>query len=127
LVTSSSAKDQVVFYCEADGTAPVLEWFGGLSTTAPDKCRIRIQRLADLGHELRRPDADLLRNGIHELRIGLRRVNYRILYFFHGRVGAVLAHAVAKEDRVPDQAIDTALKRKREYESDPRLHTLEQS
>jgi phage-related protein len=69
----------------------------------------------------------LLRNGIHELRIGLRRVNYRILYFFHGRVAAVLAHAVVKEDRVPVQAIDTALKRKREYESDPRLHTFEES
>ena len=28
---------------------------------------VRIRRLAELGHELRRPEADLLRDDIHEL------------------------------------------------------------
>jgi DNA-binding XRE family transcriptional regulator len=46
------------------------------------KCAVRIRRLADLGHELRRPEADLLRDGICELRARLGTVNYRILYFF---------------------------------------------
>ena len=76
------AETKVVFYQESDGTAPVLEWFDGLTAKAQDKCRIKIQRLAELGHELRRPEADLLSDGIHELRIGLQHVNYRILYFF---------------------------------------------
>ncbi|MGA7761260.1 MAG: type II toxin-antitoxin system RelE/ParE family toxin [Candidatus Binataceae bacterium] len=118
---------RVVFYREADGSVPVLEWFDGLSAKAQDKCRIRIQRLAELGHELRRPEADILRDGIYELRVGLRHVNYRILYFFHGRVLAVLAHGLTKQDRVPDAAIETALARKRKYEQDPKLYTFEES
>ena len=72
---------------------PVLEWFDGLPARAQDKCRIRIQRLGELGHELGRPEADIFREGIYELRVGLQHVNYRILYFFHGRVAAVLAMA----------------------------------
>ncbi len=118
---------RVVFYREAEGSVPVLEWFDGLSAKAQDKCRIRIQRLAELGHELRRPEADILRDGIYELRVGLRHVNYRILYFFHGRVAAVLAHGLTKQDRVPDAAIETALARKRKYEQDPKLYTFEES
>ena len=119
-------KTQVVFYREADGTVPVLEWFDGLPAKAQDKCRVRIQRLSELGHELRRPEADLLRDGIYELRVGLQHVNYRILYFFHGRAAAVLAHALTKEDRVPGAALEAALARKRRYEQESKLHTFEE-
>ncbi len=119
-------KTQVVFYREADGAVPVLEWFDGLPAKAQDKCRVRIQRLAELGHELRRPEADLLREGIYELRVGLGHINYRILYFFHGRVAAILAHGLTKEDRVPGAAIDSALARRRRYEQAPELHTFEE-
>ena len=103
---------------------PVLEWFDGLPAKAQDKCRVRIQRLSELGHELRRPEADLLRDVIYELRVGLQHVNYRILYFFAGRVAAILAHGLTKEDRVPRAAIDVALARKRRYEWAPELHTF---
>lgn len=120
-------RTRVVFYREADGSVPVLEWFDGLPTKAQDKCRVRIQRLAELGHELRRPEADLLRDGIYELRVGLQHVNYRILYFFHGRVAAILAHGLTKQDRVPPAAIETASARKRRFEQDPNLHTFEES
>ena len=119
-------KTRVVFYREADGTVPVLEWFDGLPAKAQDKCRVRIQRLSELGHELRRPEADLLRDDIYELRVRLQHVNYRILYFFHGRVAAILAYGLTKEDRVPGAAIDAALTRKRGYEHDPKLHTYEE-
>jgi len=120
-------RTKVVFYREADGSVPVLEWFDGLPAKAQDKCRIRIQRLAELGHELRRPEADILRDGIYELRVGLQHVNYRILYFFQGRVAAILAHGLTKQDRVPNAAIETALTRKRRYEQDAKLHTFEES
>jgi phage-related protein len=119
-------KTPVVFYCEADGTVPVLEWFDDLPAKVQDKCRIRIQRLSEVGHELRRPEADLVRDGIYELRVGLQHVNYRILYFFHGRVAAILAHGLTKEDRVPTADIDVALMRKRRYEQAPKLHTFEE-
>lgn len=119
-------KTHVVFYREADGAVPVLEWFDRLPTKAQDKCRVRIQRLAELGHELRRPEADLLRDGIYELRVQLGHVNYRILYFFHGRIAAILGHGLTKEDRVPSANIEVALARKRRYEQTPKIHTFEE-
>jgi hypothetical protein len=69
-------KIRVVFYKEDDGSVPILEWLDSLPDRALDKCTVRIERLAELGHELRRPEADLLRDGICELRIGLQHVNY---------------------------------------------------
>ena len=102
---------------------PVLEWLDQLPTKAQDKCMVKIRRLAELGHELRRPEADILHDGIHELRIGLHHINYRILYFFHGRVAAILAHGLTKESRIPEAAIEVALSRKREFERAPARHS----
>lgn len=118
---------RVLFYCESDRAVPVLDWFDALPAKAQDKCRVKIQRLAELGHELRRPEADLLRDGIHELRARLHHVNYRILYFFSGGNAAILAHGLTKQDRVPEIAIETALKRKRNLEHEPKLHIFEES
>jgi hypothetical protein len=62
----------VVFYQEKDGAAPALDWLKELRSTdakAFTKCRAALARLALLGHELRRPEADYLRDDIHELRI----------------------------------------------------------
>ncbi len=119
-------KTQVVFYQEAEGSVPVLDWLDTLQTKAQDKCRVKIERLQDLGHELRRPEADLLRDGIYELRVGLHGINYRILYFFHGKVAAVLAHGLAKERAVPAREIDETIKRKQRFERDPGAHTYQE-
>ena len=79
---------QVVFYRDADRRAPVVECLEDLRAadlSAYAKCRAAIVRLKEAGHELRRPTADFLRDGIYELRVRRGRVNYRLLYFFHGR------------------------------------------
>jgi len=81
---------EVVFYREDDGTVPVIEWLEGLIPKAKDKCFVCLRRLEQLGHELRRPMADHLRDGIYELRIGLHGINYRMLYFIHSNRGASL-------------------------------------
>lgn len=120
------SRTQVVFYQEAAGSVPVLEWLDTLPPKAQDKCRVKIERLQDLGHELRRAEADLLRDGIYELRVGLQRVNYRILYFFHGKVAAVLAHGLVKERVVPPREIDEAIKRKQRFERDLGTHTYQE-
>ena len=117
---------RVVFYQETTGSAPVLEWLDALPPKAQDKCRVKIERLQDLGHELRRPEADLLRDGMYELRVGLQGVNYRILYFFHGKVAAVLAHGLVKERVVPPREIDEAIKGKQRCEQDPGAHTYQE-
>jgi phage-related protein len=113
----------VVFYQDRDGNVPVLEWLDALPPKIQDKCVVKIERLRELGHELRRPEADLLKQGIYELRIGREGMNYRILYFFHGRVAAVLAHGLVKEREVPAKDIEKALERKRQFEQDPATHT----
>ena len=92
---------------------------------AQDKCSAKIRRLRLLGFELRRPEADYLRDGIYELRVGLKGVNYRMLYFFHGNTAAVLSHGITKERRVPPAEIDVAIGRKTELLRNPLLHTAE--
>ena len=121
-------KTQVVFFQDADGRAPVREWLRELRRSdahAHAKCVARVERLAELGHELRRPEADYLRDGIYELRARKGHVNYRILYFFHGRQVVVLAHALTKEDAVPAPDIQRAVTRKSLVEKDPKTHIHE--
>ena len=119
-------KIDVVFYKEDDGSVPILEWLDSLQKKALDKCTVRIERLAETGHELRRPEADFLRDGIYELRVGLQHVNYRMLYFFHGRTAAVVSHGLVKEAQVPPKEIDKAIERKRKFEKNPTAHTYEE-
>ena len=113
-------------YRDASGESPVLDWLHNLrkrDQRAFVACRARIILLAALGHELRRPHTDLLRDGVYELRARVGRVNYRVLYFFHGKNIAILAHGLTKEDAVPEAHIQRAIDRKLEYEKDPATHT----
>lgn len=117
----------VVFLRDDDGTAPVALWLAELRRVEPRafaKCIIRLERLRELGHELRRPEADTLRDGIRELRARFGHVNYRILYSIHGRVVAVLLHALVKEDAVPEAEIDLAVVRRNAFSRDPEGHTF---
>lgn len=119
-------RTEVFFYQEASGASPVVNWLEELRNTdekAYAKCVAVVERLEELGHELRRPTADMLRDGIYELRARKGRVNYRLLYFFHGRHVAIVAHALTKEDVVPPREIDRALERKQAFEANPEKHT----
>jgi hypothetical protein len=119
-------RTDVVFYEEAEGDVPVLDWLKKLRRSDQQgyaKCIASVERLGELGHELRRPLADFLRDGIHELRVRRGRVNYRILYFFHRRDLAVLAHAITKEGEVPGADIDRAVRRKKAFASNSAMHT----
>jgi phage-related protein len=113
---------------EKDGTVPVLEWLKDLrrhERRGYAKCLVRIERLAEEGHALRRPEADYLRDGIHELRARQGHVNYRILYFFHGQRAVILTHGLTKESEVPDGDIERARRRKATFEADPKAHLYE--
>jgi phage-related protein len=92
---------RLVLFRENDGTVPIMEWLKRLPAKAQMTCIAWLERLRDRGHELRRPDADYLRDGIYELRIGLHGINYRILYFFNGREMVVVSHGLVKERVVP--------------------------
>ncbi len=63
---------ELVYYQEDPKTVPMVEWLEELPSKALQKCLARLERLEQLGHELRRPEADYLRDDIYELRAGTR-------------------------------------------------------
>ncbi len=114
---------EVVFFRENDGRVPLVDWLAELPTVARAKCRVRLDRLEELGHELRRPEAEYLREGIYELRTKHAGVNYRMLYFFHGRTAAVVSHGIMKQQAgVPPKDIERAVQRKALFEANPKRH-----
>ena len=119
---------RVIFF-QSEGEAPVVNWLEELRISNPKawaNCRVRIDMLRQFGHELRRPSADFLRDGIYELRAKQGRVQYRILYFFHGRNIAILAHSFTKEDVVPQMDIERAIQRKQLFLTNPGKFTYEE-
>ena len=118
-------RTRVVYYQEEDGTVPVLDFLAGISDKAKVKVIARIERLGEMGFEMRRPEADYLRDGIYELRTRLGHVNYRVLYFFYGNVAAVLSSGLTKEDQVPPAEIERAIVRKAKFARAPGRHTFD--
>ena len=52
-------------------------------------------------------------------------MQYRILYFFHGRNIAIIAHSLTKEDEVPDADIERAIAGKRLFVANPNEYIYE--
>jgi phage-related protein len=89
------------------------------------KCLAKLKRLEELGHELCRPEADYLRDGVYELRVRLVGLNYRVLFFFYGNEAVVISHGLTKERVVPSKDIDLAARRRAMYQSSPKTHRFE--
>lgn len=115
-------QSEVIFYQE-DETVLVRDWLKALPTKVQKKCLTFIAQLEMHGHELRRPIADFLRDGIYELRPSYQDIQYRILYFFAGKDVVVLSHGITKEGAVPKVEINRAIDRKKRFEADPKAHT----
>ena len=76
------AQTEVLFFREPDdNSVPLMEWLDELPMKVRAKCAERIDRLGELGHELRRPEADLLRDGIYELRASYQGCTIGCLFF----------------------------------------------
>ncbi|MCU1233111.1 MAG: hypothetical protein JWP63_1078 [Candidatus Solibacter sp.] len=110
---------ELLVFREANGRIPLVDWLDFLPAKARAKCLNYMRLLATSGHELRRPAADFLRDGIYELRASYGGVQYRILYFFHGRDVVVLSHGITKSQRVPGSEIERAIERKELVMKDP--------
>jgi hypothetical protein len=115
-------QSEVIFYKEGE-TVLVREWLKGLPIKVQKKCLTFITQLEMEGHELRRPIADFLRDGIYELRPSYQGVHYRILYFFNGKDVVVLSQGITKESEVPNVEINRAVGRRKRFEADPKAHT----
>ena len=113
---------EVFVYQDEDGAIPVLNWLRELkrrNRPAFDKCLFLLDLLELYGSELRRPRADLLRDGIYELRTEVRNVNYRLLYGFVGKDIALVSHGLTKEAKVPNREIEIAVARLEKYKQNP--------
>lgn len=89
---------------------PVTEFIN----QCPPKHQVKVLRLLSLLEEqgpiLPRPYADLLRDGIHELRFKLSRDNVRVLYFFCYQKFIVLYTAFYKnKPRVSEKEIQKVI------------------
>lgn len=119
----------ILLYQEKEGKSPIVDWLVELKKTNRKgfaQCVGRIRQLEITGHELRRPSADYLRDGIYELRAKHLKVQYRILYFFYGQNVAILSHGIIKEhSAVPDVEIGEAIRRKQEFIKNPEAHTYQ--
>ena len=113
---------EVLFYQEADEVVPLVDWLETLPAKVQDKCLVKLERLEELGYELRRPEADYLRDDIYELRVRFQRLNYRMLYFFYGKTAAVVSHGCTKEHEVPAAEIASAIEHKKKVMTAPHHH-----
>src|SRR5258708_37494953 len=112
---------EMIFYREGE-TVLFDQWLNTLPVKAQAKCLAQVRLLRSQGHELTRPIADFLREGIYELRPTYQGVNHRILYFFSGRNIVVVSHGLSKESEVPAVEIKRAIERKKKYEAKPNAH-----
>ena len=117
------AKTGIAIFKGDDDSVPLLEWLDRQPKKVKAKCIEKIELLAAFGYELRRPDCDYLTEGIYELRAKCNRVNYRILYGFHGKNAVMLSHGCTKTDKVPKREINRAVRNLEKFKAKPQKHT----
>jgi len=107
---------RVVYYESKDGRCVIIEFIEACGKRDQAKLLSWIELLADNGPYLPRPYADLLEDGIHELRVTLSGDQVRCLYFFCLRNLIVLTHAFVKTTgRVPRTEFRKALKSRDDF------------
>lgn len=108
----------VYYYVDKEQKCPLDEFINGLKDSNKEKVYAWISKLEEKGPLLPRPYADLLRDGIHELRIKLSGNQIRILYFFVFQENIIMTHQFVKNtDKVPSKEIKKAISIKSEFEN----------
>jgi hypothetical protein len=116
-------KTKVIIFKESDNSVPLREWMNSIPQKAREKCIAKVDRLKMFGNELRRPDCDMLTDGIYELRARLGNVHYRILYAFCSKNIVLLSHGCTKIDKVPQKEIRKAFDNLKKYIKNRIAHT----
>lgn len=106
-----------ILFCDGNMRTCPVEIF--IENCAP-KHQVKILRFLNLleehGPTLPRPYADLLYDGVHELRVRLSGDHIRILYFFCHRKFIILYHAFVKTTGpVPDKIIQNVIVYRQEF------------
>mgnify|MGYP001587559611 CR=1 FL=1 len=104
-----SRKWHILYYETADGKCPIQDIIDSRKDRDQAKIFSWLSLLETHGPTLPRPYADLLTDGIHELRIKLSGDQLRILYFFCFKDLIVMTHAFKKHTSdVPHSEIKKA-------------------
>ncbi|MGK7944367.1 MAG: type II toxin-antitoxin system RelE/ParE family toxin [Microcystaceae cyanobacterium] len=114
---------KLIFYQDEQQRVPILEWLDQLPNKVQTKCFVKLERLAQLGYELRRPETDFLRDKIYELIINFRGTKYCILYFFYQNQAIIISCCLFKARKVPPAEIEKAIRHTIQFEHNPELHT----
>ena len=99
---------EVIFFVTSTDRSPTDIFLDGLQPKIKAKVEKWIQKLEEHGPNLPRPYADIVRGKIRELRIKFGSNQYRLLYFFYGKI-IVITHGFPKKtDAVPPNEISQA-------------------
>lgn len=101
------------YFADDRGNSPVKDFIDGLPLEDQAKVFAYIEELRKQGHNLRRPLADYVQDGIYEL----RPKSNRLFYFFFLKDNAIFVHAIKKKQyKIPANDIELSLRRKKEIE-----------
>ena len=106
----------IIFYEQANGSIPVLEYLEQLEPKARTKVIGFLELLSEYGIELREPYSKALSSGIFELRCRYRSTQTRILYFFYSGKDIIVTNGFTKNTkRTPRQELALVKQRKADY------------
>lgn len=104
-------KWNVLYYEPKGGKSEVCEFINKRKEKEKGKILAFVADLEEKGPQLPRPYADILEDGIHELRIRLKGDLFRVMYFFCFRNFIVFTNCFAKNtQKVPLSEIEKAKK-----------------
>lgn len=108
---------KIIYYEDKDGKSEVYDFIESKKESNQSKILAYLEKLEELGPNLPRPYADILTDGIHELRIKLSGDQVRILYFFIFKKYIIMTHAFTKNtDKVPKREIKKAKQYREDFE-----------
>jgi phage-related protein len=108
---SSHRKWHILYFEDPKRYSQVFEFIENWEKREKAKILAWLEQLENQGPNLPRPCADLLEDGIHELRMKLSGNQVRVLYFFCFRDFIILTNVFIKTtDKVPKNEIQIARK-----------------
>ncbi|MDA3955255.1 type II toxin-antitoxin system RelE/ParE family toxin [Oceanispirochaeta sp.] len=107
---------KIIYYEDVIGNSEVFDFLDTQKLKSKAKIFSWLSVLEEKGPLLPRPYADLLKDGVHELRIKLTGNQVRILYFFCYKDFIVLTNCFNKNtDKVPEKEIIKAKKCREDF------------
>ncbi len=106
----------IIYYEDEKENSEVFDFINSQKTSNKAKILSWLSMLEEKGPVLPRPYADLLKDGIHELRIKVSGNQVRVLYFFCYKDFIVLTNCFTKNRKqVPEKEINKAKKCRNDF------------